>query len=203
LLAIVKYFSNFPQEERERTLTIFLDCRHYIPGMETAHRAVSWLDRYPEAREKIVAMIHIEHLGEMDYREVDGRVEAVGLPEQSYLWVRDNQRLIDMAIHAVKTHDVRRIQVVVPERPGINGGIQQWWWGVGVLGLSEHHLDTGQPYLNIPGYGMAGFLGYYWTTASGIERWSPDHALRQIKTMTELTTFLMQAELAEIQPNQS
>jgi hypothetical protein len=203
LLAIVKYFSNTPQEERERTLTIFLDCRHYIPGMELAHQEVSWLDRYPEAREKIVAMIHIEHLGEMDYREVDGRVEAVGLPEQSYLWVRDNQRLIDMAIHAVKTHDVRRIQVVVPERPGINGGIQQWWWGVGVLGLSEHHLDTGQPYLNIPGYGMAGFLGYYWTTASGIERWSPDHALRQIKTMTQLTTFLMQAEMAEIQPHQS
>ena len=203
LLAIVKYYSNLPQEERERTLTIFLDCRHYIPGMETAHQAVSWLNRYPEAREKIVAMIHIEHLGEMDYREVDGRVEAVGLPEQSYLWVRNNQQLIDMAIHASKTHDVRRVQVVAPERPGINGGIQQWWWGVGVQGLSEHHLDTGQPSLNIPGYGMAGSLGYYWTTDSGIERWSCDHAVRQLKTMTQLTKFLMRAELAEIQPNQS
>ena len=127
LLAIVKYFSNLPQEERERTLTIFLDCRHYIPGMETAHQAVSWLNKYPEAREKIVAMIHIEHLGEMDYREVDGRVEAVGLPEQSYLWVRNNQRLIDMAIHAAKTYDVLCLQVVAPERPGLNGGIQQWW----------------------------------------------------------------------------
>ena len=71
-------------------------------------------------------MIHIEHLGEMDYREVDGRIEAVGLPEQSYLWVRNNQRLIDMAIQAAKTHDVRRIQVVAPERLGVNGGIQQW-----------------------------------------------------------------------------
>jgi hypothetical protein len=203
LLAIVKYFSNLPQGERERTLTIFLDCRHYIPGMEPAYEDVSWLNRYPEAREKIVAMIHIEHLGEMDYREVDGRVEAVGLPEQSYLWVRDNQRLIDMAIQAVKIHDLRRVQVVAPERLGLNGGIQQWWWGVGVLCLSEHHLDTGQPYLNIPGYGMAGFLGYYWTTTSGIERWSCDHALRQIKTMTQLTAFLMQAELAEIQPQRN
>jgi hypothetical protein len=203
LLAIVKYYSNLPQEERERTLTIFLDCRHYIPGMETAHLAVSWLDKYPESREKIVAMIHIEHLGEMDYREGAVRVEAVGLPEQSYLWVRDNQLLIDMAIYAVKTHDVRRVQVVAPERPGINGGIQQWWWGVGVLCLSEHHLDTGLPYLNIPGYGMAGFLGFYWTTASGIDRWSCDHALRQIKTMTQLTSFLMQTELAEIQPHLS
>jgi hypothetical protein len=201
LLAIVKYFSNFPQEERERTLTVFLDCRHYIPGMEPAHQTVSWLDRYPEIRKKIVAMIHIEHLGEMDYREVGGRVEAVGLPEQSYLWVRDNQRLIDMAIHAAKTHNVRRLQVVAPERPGIHSGIQQWWWGVGVLGLSGHHMDTGQPHLNIPGYGMASFLGYYWTTASGIERWNCDHALRQIKTMTQLTECLMQVDLAEIQPS--
>jgi hypothetical protein len=126
LLANVQYFSNLPQEMRERTLTIILDCRHYIPGMEPAHQAVSWPDNYPEAREKIVAMIHIEHLGEMDYREVDGRIEAVGLPEQSYLWVRNNQRLIDMAIQAAKTHDVRRIQVVAPERLGVNGGIQQW-----------------------------------------------------------------------------
>jgi hypothetical protein len=67
--------------------------------------------------------------------------------------------------------------------------------------LSEHHLDTGQPFLDIPDYGMAGFLGYYWTTASGIERWSCEHALRQIRTMTHLTIFLMGAELAEIQPH--
>jgi hypothetical protein len=203
LLAIVKYFSNISQEERERTLTVFLDCRHYIPGMEPAHQTVSWLDKYPEAREKIVAMIHIEHLGEMDYREVNGRVEATGLPEQSYLWVRNNQLLIDMAIHATKIHDVRRLQVVAPERPGVNGNIQQWWWGVGVQGLSGHHLETGQPFLNIPGYGMAGFLGYYWTTDSGIERWNCDHALRQIKTMTQLTGFLMGAELTEIQPQKT
>jgi hypothetical protein len=50
---------------------------------------------------------------------------------------------------------------------------------------------------------MAGFLGYYWTTDSGIDRWNCDHALRQIKTMTQLTAFLMQAELAEIQPQRS
>ena len=201
LLAIINYFSNIPQDKRERTLTVFLDCRHYIPGMEPAHQAVSWLDRYPEAGEKIVAMIHMEHLGEMDYREVDGKIEPVGLPEQSYLWVRNNQRLIDKAIEAVEAHDLGRVQVVAPERPGIHGGIQQWWWGVGVLGLAEHHLDTGQPYLDIPGYGMAGFLGYYWTADSGIERWNCDHALCQIKTMTELTQFLLDADLTEVQPH--
>jgi hypothetical protein len=203
LLAIIKYFSNLPHEKRDRTLTVFLDCRHYMPGMEEAHQDVSWLDRYPEERDKIVSMIHIEHLGEMDYREVDGSVEAVCLPEQSLLWVRNNQRLIDEAIQAAKDQNVRRIQVVAPERRGINGGIQQWWWGVGVICLAEHHLDTGQPLLDIPGYGTTGFLGSYWTSASGIERWNCDHALRQVKMMTQLTSFLMQADLTEIKPQKA
>ncbi len=86
-------------------------------------------------------------------------------------------------------------------RPALTGSPKWRNWGVGVLGLSEHHLDTGQPYLNIPGYGMAGFLGFYWTTASGIVRWSCEHALRQIRTMTQLTIFLMQTDLTEIQPH--
>ena len=55
----------------------------------------------------------------------------------------------------------------------------------------------------IPGYSMAGFLGFYWSTTSGIKRRSCDHALRQIITMTQLTTFLMQVEIAEIQIRQS
>ena len=45
----------------------------------------TWLDIFPEAQEKIVVMIQIEHLGEMDYREVNGRMETVGLREQLYL----------------------------------------------------------------------------------------------------------------------
>jgi hypothetical protein len=36
LLAIVKYYSHIPQAHRRRTLTLFLDCRHYMPGMEGA-----------------------------------------------------------------------------------------------------------------------------------------------------------------------
>ena len=205
LLAIVKYFSNIPQAERQRTLTVYLDCRHYMPGMEGAHREMSWFDRYPERIEPIVGMIQMEHLGEMDWREVNGRVEPVGLPEQSYLWCRNNQFMIDEGIRAVKEHGWKRAQVVCPERPGINGGFQQWWWGVGVTCLPTNIIVNinGEdkisriPVMNVPGYGMGGFLGYYWTTDSGIERWSCENSLAQIKTMTQLTAVLMNAELTE------
>jgi hypothetical protein len=193
LLAIVKYFSNVPQQHRPRTLTVFLDNRHYYPGMESAAEEENWLTRHPEAREPLVGMIHAEHMGEMDYREVDGRVEPVGLAEQSYLWTRNNPVLIDAAISAAKEHGWERVQVAVPERPGIHGEIQQVWWGVGARGLRD---CTGC--LDLPGFGLGGFLGYYWTTATGIERWNAGLFRDQAHTMTQLTGVLMIADLAEI-----
>lgn len=201
LLSIVKYFSNIPQEHRPRTLVVYLDCRHYMPGMEAAHTDTTWLNRFPEARDKIVGLIQAEHLGEMDYREADGHVEATGFAEQSYLWSRNNQLAIDAAIEAVQEHGWSRAQVAVPERPGINGGLQQVWWGVGPLGLRGpgsrcdiwHCLD-------IPGFGLGGFLGHYWTTYAGIDRWNKDLFRSQAATMTQLAGFLMTADLDEIRP---
>ena len=126
ILSIVKYFSNIPQHERPRTLVIFLDCRHYIPGMESAHSAPDWFTRFPEKKEKIVALIQAEHLGEMDYREVDGVVEPTGYAEQSYLWTRNNEQLITAAIDAVSRYGWSRAQVSVPERRGSVVGFSRY-----------------------------------------------------------------------------
>ena len=207
LLAIVSYFSHIPQEHRPRTLTIYLDCRHYMPGMEGAHTEPSWLNRYPQARQKIVGMIQAEHLGEMDYRELNGRVEAVGLAEQSYLWTRNNPLLIDAAVDAVQKYGWSRAQVAVPERPGRNGDIQQVWWGVGAIGTRGRN-PLGQPLrrcevwhcLDLPGFGLGGFLGHYWTVDADISRWNNELFRSQAATMTELTAVLMSADLEQIEP---
>lgn len=202
LLAIVKYFSHIPQEYRPRTLVLFLDCRHYIPGMESAHTDPSWLNRYPEVHDKIVGLVSLEHMGEMDYREVDGIVEPTGYAEQTYLWSRDNPVLIDAAITAVKKYGWSRAIVSAPERPGIRGGLQQVWWGVGVIALPDtgYYSCIDWPCLDVPGYGLGGFLGHYWTTAAGIDRWNKELFVAQAATMTELTGVLMIADLADIKP---
>ena len=196
LLAIVKYFSHIPQAHRPRTLTVYLDCRHYMPGMEGEHNEPAWLNRHPEARTKIAAVVQAEHMGEMDYREVDGVVEPTGLAEQSYLWSRAHPQLIDAAIAAVRKHGWSRAQVAVPERPGINGGLQQVWWGVGVIALPGrcevwHCLD-------VPAYGLGGFLGHYWSSHATIERWNAALFVSQALTMTELAGVLMTANLEAI-----
>tara|TARA_Y100000991_G_scaffold148488_1_gene112484 strand:- start:354 stop:1985 length:1632 start_codon:yes stop_codon:yes gene_type:complete len=201
LLAIVKYFSHIPQAQRPRTLKIFLDSRHYMPGMESAHSEADWFTRHPEAKRKIVGMIQTEHLGEMDYREVDGRVEPTGYAEQSYLWTRNNDILIDAAKQAVDRYGWSRAQVSVPERAGSRGGLQQVWWGVGALGLADtgyYNCDVWHC-LDIPGFGLGGFLGHYWSSAATIRRWNKALFVNQAATMTELTGVLMSAHLDAIQ----
>ena len=91
-------------------------------------------------------------------------------------------------------------EVVAPERPGLHGGFQQGWWGVGVVCLREQVGKSSKPSLDVPGYGLGSFLGYYWTTDSGIERWNCALSLAQIKTMVQLTGVLMTANLEDIQP---
>ena len=201
LLGIVKYFSNIPQSERPRTLTVFLDCRHYMPGMEDAHAAPDWFTRFPEKKSNIVGMIQTEHLGEMDYREVDGRVEPTDHAEQSYLWTRNNEQLITAAKTAVSRYGWSRAQLSVPERPGKRGSLQQVWWGVGAIGQADtgyYNCDVWHC-LDLPGFGLGGFLGYYWTSDSGIDRWNEQLFVSQTSTMTELTGVLMTADLSQIQ----
>jgi hypothetical protein len=202
VLAIVKYFSHMPQEERQRTLAIFLDCRHYMPGMELTHFEPDWFRRNPEAKEPIVGMIHMEHLGEMEYREVDGKVEPTGFGENAYLWVRNNPLLIDTAIQAAKHYRPSKLQVVVPERPGVHGEMQQKWWGIGVIGIGEYEDEERIQSVDVPGFGFASFLGNYWSVQSGIEMWSVDQHMKQVNMMTYLVNFLMIADLDDIHPLQ-
>jgi len=167
--------------------------------MESVHKSSTWFHRHPEAMDPIVGMIQIEHMGEMDYREVEGRVEATGLAEQSYLWTRNNQLLVDEAIEAVKEHGWSRVHVSVPERPGVNGGLQQLWWGVGVIGTRDFKCEVWHC-LDVPGYGLGSFLGHYWTTDARIDRWNRDLYLSQAAAMTQLTGVLMTEDLEAIKP---
>lgn len=202
LLAIVKYYAHIPRRDRPRTLAIYLDCRHYMPGMERAYADRDWLTRYPQAAKPLVALIHAEHMGEMDYREVRGDVQPTGLTEHAYLWTRNNPLLIDAAVDAAQKHGWSRAEVSVPERAGIHGGPQQPWWGVGAIGMRDTGDYDCQVWhcLDLPGFGLGGFLGYYWTSSATMNRWSNVLFRSQAATMIELTGLLMTADLDAIQP---
>jgi hypothetical protein len=197
ILAAIRYFSHIPQEDRPRTLALYLDCRHYITGMEAAFPNVIWFERHPEMKDPVVAIMHMEHLGELEYKEAGEKTVPTGLAEHAVLWTRNNPILIDAAIEAVKTHQPKRVTVSVPERPGVNGDRQEGWWGVATFGQGELYRQGGG--WDVPMFGFGGWLGNYWNTHTGIEAWDKDLFVAQAKTMTQLTGVLMTIDLEQAQ----
>lgn len=187
LLGIVHYFASIPQEDRRRTLLVYLDNRHYMPGAERVFTEQSWFEMHPEAYDPVVAVISTEHLGQLEYREVGESLEPTGLVEHSMLHVTNNDRLVQLAISAVQDHGYQRVSVHSVGRPGIRGGDQGRWYGLG--GIARR--------LGVPGAATMGSMGAYWGTNADLAYFDADHFVAQLATMTRLTAELMTAERRE------
>jgi alkylated DNA nucleotide flippase Atl1 len=181
VLAIIRYFSHIPQAQRPRTLMVYLDNRHYMPGMEPAFEAQDWFVLHPEGRRRIAGLIAVEHLGQMEFKEVGDAMVATGRVEPSFLWTRNDQGLIDKAIQAVKDHHWPRVQVQSVERPGTHGGKQGVWYGMGRLGMEW----------NLPTFSTMGAQGAYWATSARLDRFDKQLFVTQVAAMAQLTGVLM------------
>lgn len=181
ILGVVAYFSRIPQAERPKTLMIFLDNRHYMPGMEKAFEHEDYFTKHPEAKKKIVGIVGIEHLGQIEFREKDGRYEPTGKVEPSFLWTRNHPELIEAAVKAVKDHSWPRVMVQCVERPGIHGGSQGVWYGMGKIALDW----------NLPAFATMGTQGAYWATTARLQAFDPQVFRTQVAAMAQLTGVLM------------
>ncbi len=197
ILGIVHYFSQIPQAERSRTLMIYLDCRHYMPTMEPGFSKEDFFSRNPEAKKDVVAIIGIEHLGQVEYREVGEVFEPTGKIEPTFLWVRNNQTLIDMAVKTVKEHHLPRCLVQCVERPGVHGKQQGVWYGLGMVAMKLLGREKGE---KTPAFSMMGTQGAYWATTARIDKFDRNHFCRQLAVMIQLTGELMRADLEKIRP---
>lgn len=190
ILAMVQYFSRIPQQDRPRTLMVFLDCRHYMPGAERAFAAQDYAASHPELYQKVIAAMGIEHLGQIQVEEEEGRPYGFSdKAELSTVWITNNQHLVDWAIEAVDDNHLHRVQVQCPGRPGIHGGEQGPWYGLG--GIARR--------LGIPGASTMGSMTAYWSSKARIEALDSDHFVDQVATMSQLCGQLMLAEVAKIQ----
>lgn len=181
VLGIVAYFSHIPQGERPRTLMIYLDNRHYMPGMEKAFAKQDYFVKHPEALKPIVGLVATEHLGQMEYCETDQKYGPTGKPEIAFLWTRNDPRLIKMAVQAVQESDWPRVMVQCVEKPGLKGGPQGVWYGMGAIAREW----------NLPAFATMGAQGAYWTTTARLEAFDKDLFRKQVRTMSQLTGELM------------
>ena len=188
ILAVIKYMSQIPQAQRPRTLMVFLDCRHFMPGQEKAFAAQDWFARNPSARDSIVGMIGIEHLGQIEFVENGDRLVESGRVYPSQIWTTNNSKLVELATKAIKDNFLPSAFVRNVARPGVHGGNQGRWFG-----MAKH-----APELGIPAFAIMGFMGAYWATSTDIERFDASLFRRQVATVVQLTGELMTADLPEI-----
>ena len=188
ILAVIKYMSQIPQAQRPRTLMVFLDCRHFMPGQEKAFADQDWFARNPSARNPVVSMIGIEHLGQIEFVENGDMLEETGRVYPSQIWTTNNSKLVEIAAMAVEENLLPSAFVRNVARPGVHGGNQGQWFGMAKYA----------PQLGIPAFAIMGFMGAYWTTSTDIERFDAGLFRRQVATMVQLTGELMTADLSEI-----
>ncbi len=184
LLGVVSYFSRIPQTERPRTLMIYLDNRHYMPGLEKGQAKHDYFTKHPDKKKSIVALVAMEHLGQLEYREVGNSYEPTGKIEPSFVWTRNNQMLIDKAIKAVKDNNWSRVMVQSVERPGIHGGPQGVWYGLGKVALEW----------DLPAYATMGIQGAYWSTTGRLDKFDKNQFVTQVAAFCQLTGELMLAD---------
>jgi hypothetical protein len=189
ILSMIKYFSHIPKAERPRTLMVFYDCRHYMPGAERAFAAQDYAASHPDIYKKVIAAMGIEHLGQIQVAEGAGKpYHRTGLAEMSSVWVSNNQSLVDLAIKAVKDNGLPRVQVQCPGRKGLHGGEQGPWYGLG--GIAKR--------IGVPGASTMGSMTAYWSTKARIDYLDTKLFVTQIATMNQICGNLMLADVSTI-----
>src|SRR5262245_29207597 len=190
LLAVAEYFSHIQQEQRQRTMMLFLDNSHYMPGAERAFAKQNYLEQHPELWSKVVATIGMEHLGQLEFAEQGDVFKPTGLVEHSRLHATNNDALVAMAIKAVKENQLRRVTVEQVDRPGIHGASQGAWLGLGAVGRTR----------GLPAFATMGDMGAYWGTSARLSRFDARHFVDQVATMAQLAGELMVVDLATVKP---
>ncbi len=180
--------AHIPRRDRPRTLLLELDCRHFMPGAERRWEHEDYFAKHPSAREKVVALIAMEHLGQIEYCADGDEIRPTGRSLQTLIYASGNQRMIDEARQAALDNHVRSAVIRSPGRAGVHGASQGPWYGMSRQGAL----------LCLPTFGVQGDLGAYWAHSGRVDRFDPRSYRRQVEMFAQLTGFLMCAELGQI-----
>jgi len=188
LLGVIKYMSHIPRRERPRTLFVELDCRHFMPGAERSWAHQDYFEKYPQAREHVVALIAMEHLGQIEYVADGDDITPSGRSHATWIYASGDQAMIDAAHQAVADNHVRSAMIRSPGRPGVHGRSQGFWYGMSRQGAM----------LGLPTYGVQGDLGAYWAFSGRMNRFDARSFTRQVAAFAQLTGFLMGSDISAL-----
>jgi len=199
VLGILSYFNHFPRSARPRTLVLYFDCRHFMPGGEGSWPQFDYYTMHPERLKPIVATLGMEHMGGRQTIEVgpggNQYVYSSELPENggvitSLMDVYNNNIwLVEAIARAATDNHWPRVDVKAGNvGPGLNGGFQ---------GTVKSPMNKGRAY-RIPGIGLAGDWPGGWTqtyaqvdTEAGAHGFDQDYFVRQVAGLSQLAGEFM------------
>jgi Zn-dependent M28 family amino/carboxypeptidase len=113
VLALAKYFAQFPQGTFNKTLLFLFTAGHFYEEIG----GKVFVERYQkELIPKIFTSIHIEHIAN-EYVEKDGKIVSTGYPEPRAIFVADYPSLISFVKNAVIKHDLQRTLLLPADNP--------------------------------------------------------------------------------------
>ena len=189
ILSVVRYFSHIPRTERPRSLMLFYDCRHFMPGMERAFAKDDYAASHPDVYSKVFASIGIEHLGQTTVEEGSGKpFHRTRTADLTTVYTTNSQRMVDLAVAAVKDNGVPRTQVQCPGRKGLHGAEQGPWYGLGAIANRNHFA----------GAAVIGALTGYWMSTARLDSLDVDLFLTQMASASQMCGSLMLADLESV-----
>jgi hypothetical protein len=195
ILAVLHYYAQIPQSERPKSIIVYLESRHFVPGTEPSY-PYDITKEAPKLFGTVVGGLALEHFGGLQFAEKDGVYAATGNPALTYIWGWPNPLAVAAATQAIKDQELPRAINDVPARPGIHGKTQAGWLGGG---FSRYLVDLGGwPGWHISGdWPSAGFQAYY---PSSKTRVSAALFRKQAATAVELVNVLMTGDVIALAP---
>jgi hypothetical protein len=195
ILAVLHYYARVPQAERPKSIIVYLESRHFVPGTEASYPFEIVKDR-PQLFRTVVGGLALEHFGGLQFAENGDVYAPTGKAAATYVWGWPNPLAIAAATKAIKDQAVPRAINDVPARPGMNGKAQLGWLGGG---FSRYLVDLGGwPGWHISGdWPSAGFQAYY---PGAKTRVSADVFLEQASAAVQLVNVLMTGDVIALAP---
>ena len=195
IISVLHYFARIPQAERPKSILVYFESRHFVPGTEASY-PFDTVKLHPELFKTVVGGLALEHFGGLQYVEQEGAYVPSGRAATTYIWGWPNRLAIQEATNAIKDQVLPRAINDVPARPGVNGKAQQGWLGGG---FSRYLVDLGGwPGWHISGdWPSAGFQAYYPASRTRV---NADLFVRQSAVAIQLVNVLMTKDVIALAP---
>lgn len=195
ILALLRHYAAIPQGQRPKSIVVYLESRHFVPGTEASYPFDAVKD-HPELFKTVVGGLALEHFGGLQFAEIGDVYAPTGKAATTYIWGWPNPFAIAEATAAIQNQKLPRAINAVPARPGVNGKPQQPWLGGG---FSRYLVDLGGwPGWHISGdWPSAGFQAYY---PAAKTRVSAELFRKQATTALQLADVLMTKDVIALAP---